>query len=93
MLARNIIKRFACNYCGVDRLCVGTTITFKKNVIEVKKENPCNECKNFLLKKEETLGKCQLFHLIENPKEKADVLLSRSYMDLCGPCGKHFIKK
>lgn len=93
MLARNIIKRFACHYCGVDRLCIGTTFTFKKNIIEVKKENPCNECKHFQLKKGEELGRCKLFHLIENPKQKADVLLSRSYMDLCGPCGKHFIKK
>jgi hypothetical protein len=93
MLARNVIKRGVCNYCGVDRLCLGTEIQFKKKVIEIVKINPCNECKHFLLKKEETLGRCQLFHLIENPKEKVDVLMSRQYMDLCGPCGKHFIKK
>ena len=88
------VKNYYCSYCKLDRLCVGTEININEREIKMKKKNPCNTCKNFVMKKGDNIGYCSLYFMKE---EKhffiLNVLDARRYNEFCGPCGKYFEKK
>ncbi len=78
------IQRYVCDRCHLPKLCLGNELIFRKEEIELKKIQPCQNCK---------------FHKMKNKKEvckaffEMDVLTVRYFADLCAPCGRFFQKK
>lgn len=81
-----------CQFCHLPRLCIGNEINIKKNWIEVKKINPCIDCKFFKYHPKKEIGLCKRYKSIIT-NEYMDVISTRYYQDLCAPCGKDFVKK
>ena len=96
MIRRMKSIRSICTQCNQDKLCLSTIVQFQKNEINIKKINPCKDCVNFFIPKGESIGYCKNIE-IQNPISKknkyADVITSRSYYDLCAPCGRYFFSK
>ncbi len=89
----NVLRRLYCNVCNQNRLCLGTFMRIEDKEIEIIKDKPCNDCVNFLCKKNEKIGRCILYENPYDKKQKLNVFVCRQYKDLCGPCGKYFNKK
>jgi hypothetical protein len=64
----------------------------KKEEIEIRKINPCIECRFFKMNKKKGYGVCKKYKSIETG-ENMDVISTRYYADLCAPCGREFVKK
>ena len=87
-----INDRNYCQFCNLPRLCIGNEFKFKKDVIEIEKHNPCNECTFFKYNLKKEIGLCKKYKSVIT-NQYMDVISTRYYQDLCAPCGKDFVRK
>jgi len=80
----SLLRRYRCDRCQLPKLCLGNELIFRNKEIELKKIQPCQECKFYTKKKKNEV--CKVFF-------DMDVLTVRYFGDLCAPCGRFFQKK
>ncbi len=93
-IVRFVLERryYHCEFCQLPKLCIGNEFNIQKDMIEIRKINPCIECKFFKMNKKKGYGVCKKYKSIETG-ENMDVISTRYYADLCAPCGREFVKK